>query len=421
MTAATALHRLRARLTGLLVVLAVVASGCSALGAPSGYELVAQFERTYNLFPGSPVRVLGVDVGVVKEVETSPEDDFVTVTFLVEDEISIPDTATAIIIPGALLGERYIQLQPAFTDGDTALGEGAVIPLFQTIVPSEFDEVLESLNNFVGEIDDAELARLVSNLADTLDGNGEALGQTIDAARGAIDVLRENDDDLIALVSRLSDLNETLGTRDQELGRLIRDLNTVMTSLSDDRVDIDAALGGLVRVSNELATLLERHRPDLQADIETLTRVGRTAQRNLDQISLSVLSQAELFRHASRVVNTQKNWLPLVDHAGELADQIAEAVGRRLVGVCLRAGLDPAQCENLAVGELVPSGICLPPIVTCPPADSEEAEDTLTIGDTLRRVIKEMPELEDALREEAIERQFGAEPSSSEDEQGGAR
>ncbi len=390
----------RMRMSALSVVLAVVATACSSLGGSSGYEVSAQFSRTYNLFEGSVVRVLGVDVGLISEVHTQPSDDFVTVTMVLDEDIQLPADVSAVIVPAALLGERYVQLDPPFTGGDTA-ANGHVITLDKTVVPSEFDEILESLNNFVGEIDDTELARFVDNLADTLAGNGEALGQTIDAARGAIDVLRENDDDLIALVSRLSDLNETLNTRDTELGQLLRDFNVVMTSLADDRVDIDAALSGLVTVSNKLAVLLEKHRPDLQADIETVTRVGRTAQRNLDQLSLSILSQAELFRHATRVVNTQKNWLPLVNHAGELGNQIAEEVGVRLVALCERAGLPAAACEQLQVGELVPDGLCLPPLVGCPEPGTPEAEEILTIGDTLRRVLTEMPEMEQVLRDRA--------------------
>lgn len=401
------MRRTPARLTLVVAVLAVLATACASFSPASGRDIQAEFTRTYNLFPGSPVRVLGVNVGVVSEVATQPSDEVVTVTLRINDDIELPADVRAVIVPAALLGERYVQLDPPYTGGPT-LAAGSTISVERTVVPSEFDEVLESLNNFVGQVDDTELARFVDNLAGTLAGNGEALGATIDAARGAIDVLRENDDALLALVSRLSDLNETLGTRDRALGRLIEDFNLVMTSLADDRTDIDAALSGLVTVSNKLAILLEEHRPDLQADIETLTRVGRTAQRNLEQISLSVLSQAELFRHATRVVNTQKNWLPLVDHAGELADQIAEAVGRRLVGICLRAGLPPAQCEQLNAGAFVPTGLCLPPIIQCPTTTEPGEREMLTIGETLRQVIREVPALEEALRRESMARRAAA-------------
>ncbi len=392
-------------LAAVLAVLGLLAGACGVVGGESaGYDVRLQFERTYNLFPGSPVRVLGVEVGQVTDIDTDPSSALVTVTVRVDEEYQIPADARAVIVPAALLGERYIQFDPPYTGGP-ALADGDLVGVDRTVVPSEFDEILESLNNFVGEVDDAELARFVDNLADALDGNGEALGLTIDAARGAIDVLRDNDEELLALVARLADLNETVGSRDAELGRLIRDFDTVMTSLADDRGNIDAALSGLVRVSDQLATLLERHRPDLEADIETLTRVGRTAQRNLDQLSLSVLSQAELFRHADRVLNLEKNWLPLVDHAGELGKALADAVSRRLVGVCLRAGAPPDQCEQLDVGELVPPGICLPPIIACPePSGTPQDEQVLTLAETVRRAVDAVPELYDAMRREADER-----------------
>lgn len=385
------------RLLALLVVLAVAASGCSVLGIGRAgtYEVSAQFARTYNLFPDSPVRVLGVEVGKVKELHVSPGSDVVTADLVIHDHITLPADVGAVIIPSSLLGERYVQLFPPYEAGPAAQA-GMTIPRERTIVPAEFDEVLESLNTFVGTLDEGEVARLITNLADVLEGNGETLGDTIDNAEQLIGVLRENDDDIITLASRLSDLNETLASRDQALGAIIEDWNTVARSLADDRGDIDAALRGLVRITESLGAILVEHRPELEADVASLTRVARTANRNLDGISLGILSSAELFRHAERVVSRTHNWLPLVNHSEGLEEAIAESIAARLRGICLNAGVDPDRCDQIRPGQALATRMCLPPLVNCPD-DLHTDAPTPTVGEALREVLEEMPELAEAL------------------------
>lgn len=377
---------------GLAVVLAVLATGSWVLGGNDTYEVEATFARTYNLFPGSPVRVLGIDVGKVKEVEIDPGEDAVTAVLTVDRDIELPADVGALIVPEALLGERYVQLDPPYTGGAT-LEPGATIPLDRTQVPFEFDEVLENLNQFVEGLEPSEVGRFMSNLAEILDGQGEQLGQTIDNASEAIAVLKENDEELVALASRLADLNETLGTRDQALGEIIEDWNTVTGSLVGDRQHIDGALTGLVRLTTRLSDLLETHGEDLTADIAALTRVGRTANRNLDNLSLAILGSAELFRHAERVIDREeRNWLPLVNHDSELGEELADSIANRLVGLCLGAGLTEEECEQIPLDDLLAGGeLCLPGVVPC------DGPDTPTVADAIRSVAEDHPDLADAI------------------------
>lgn len=380
------------RALGLALVIAVLATGCSVFGGGGTYEVDATFSRTYNLFPGSPVRVLGIDVGQVKEVEIAPGEEHVTATLVLDGDVELPADVGALIVPEALLGERYVQLDPPYTGG-AVLEDGARIPIDRTQVPFEFDEVLDNLNKFVEGLEPEEVGRFVSNLAEILDGQGEQLGQTLDNAGEAIGVLKENDEELVALASRLADLNETLATREDAMGDIIEDWNTVTGSLVGDRQHIDGALEGLVRITRRLADLLETHGDNLTADVATLTRVGRTANRNLDNLSLAILGSAELFRHAERVIDREEhNWLPLVNHDQELGAELAESIANRLVGLCLGAGLTEEECEEIPLDDIFASGaLCLPGVIAC------EDPDTPTVADAIRSVVEQNPDLGDVL------------------------
>ncbi len=385
--------RRRTRLLVLVTVLALFATGCSLLGiGGDSYTVTAEFSRTYNLFPGSPVRVMGVQVGKVTDMRTSPDSTTVAVDMTVRGDTTLPADARAVVIPAALLGERYVQLYPPMTGDGPALKPGSTIPVDRTTVPAEFDEVLNSLNNFVGNLDPKQVSRLVSNAANVLDGKGKSLGQVIDNAHRAIQTLSDNDTQLVSLASRLSDLNEVLASRDQKIGNLIEDWNTVAASLANNRDALDASLKGLARLSDQLASLLQDHRQPLQQDIATLTRIGQTANRNVDQISELILGSAELFRGADRVIDREHNWLPLVNHAGPLSGAIADSVANRLVGVCLRLGVGEDACNRITQEGMIPKDVCLPPLVPCPDGGGTSA------GDAIRDAVKKIPELGDAIR-----------------------
>lgn len=398
------------RLLALLAVLALVASGCTLLGGSGTIDVQAEFRRTFNLFPQSPVRVLGVKVGEVVDLETSPGSDVVTVTMRIDDDLELSNDAAAIVLTSSLLGERYVQL----VDGEeeAPLEDGTLIPLDRTQVPFEFDEVLEGLNDFVGGLEEDEVGRLVTNLSDLLEGNGAQLGETIDAASGAVAALKENDEELIELARAVADLNDTLATRDQELAALLDDWIRVTDTLTSESTDLDGALDNLVVLTREIAELMLEHRETLSQDVDTVTRVGRTLNRHLDEASTAILGAAELFRHAERVVDRETNMLPLVNHTEELETSIEESLLHRLEGLCLGAGGTEEECDLDALRDMLEGGeggggdFCMEPFIPC-------AEDSITLQDAIVVSVQESPTLGDVLLERRQERRDAGDETDS--------
>ncbi|MEX1162977.1 MAG: MCE family protein [Nitriliruptor sp.] len=386
----------RRRTIAALLVLALATSACGIFGNNGAYTVSAELTRSFNLFPGSPVKVLGVNVGQITDIVVPDGAEVVEVIMRIDGDVDLPADSSATVVPASLLGERYVQLQ-AYTDGPRMAAD-TVIPVERTLVPFEFDEVLTGLENFVGGLEGPEVARFVTNLADTLDGQGAQLGRTIDSASDAIGVLRDNDQELIDLAARLADLNQTLSSRDQELAAILQDFDTVAASLVNDRGDIDAALTGLVRVTAELDGLLAVNRTRLEDDIAVLTRVGRTVQRNLDNVSNAILSSAELFRHAERVVDRERGYLPLQDQLFALGEPLTEGIIFRIGGLCLQAGLPGDLCENAVIADLLGGVVCAAPIVPC-------RGDAVPIEEALLNLATASPELGEVVIGEMLENQ----------------
>jgi len=83
-------------------------------GQPKGYVSLyhSKFERIDGLVLGADVRISGVKVGVIKEMEVDPKTYLATVTFSVDQSIKLPKDTSAEIIGDGLMGNKYLALVP---------------------------------------------------------------------------------------------------------------------------------------------------------------------------------------------------------------------------------------------------------------------------------------------------------------------
>jgi phospholipid/cholesterol/gamma-HCH transport system substrate-binding protein len=344
------------RALALVVAACLLVAGCG--GVDDGRKYTAEFERAVQIFPGVNVRVLGVDVGRVVEVETVPGG--VVVTMRVErDDVQIPEGVQAAVVPASLLGERYIQLFPAYEGGPT-LEDGGAIPRTRTAVPSEPDELLRSLQDYLGGLDPETVAAFVSTAAETLEGNGEELNRLIGNASRVMDLLSSKRDDLAEIIVQFDKVTQALASRQQRVGRLINTYNTVAHTLTDNRRALEGTIDGLNEAAIELASLLVAHRLPLGEDIKALTRTSRTVHRNVDALARTGHWAERLFSAASRAIDFDKDWLRLGNQGAPLAALILLRLQQRLMELCSDAGA--TECSGAAFWQAeVPELFCFAP------------------------------------------------------------
>ena len=113
-----------AKLVAPLVIAALVVAALVTFVFNGGHtkSLTAEFPRAVSLYEGSDVRVLGVPVGKVDSV--TPSGTNVVVTMHYDADVQIPADAKAVIISPSIVGDRFVQLTPAYTGGP-ALADGA--------------------------------------------------------------------------------------------------------------------------------------------------------------------------------------------------------------------------------------------------------------------------------------------------------
>ncbi len=145
----------------------------------SGTRITAYFDKAVGVYPDSEVKVLGIGVGRITDVE--PRGDRVRVDLVVDDGIEIPAGASAVVVAPSLVSDRYVQLAPAY-DGGPLMRSGTTIPMARTDTPVELDDLTKSVNELAtslgpnGANADGALSDVLNTAAANLSGNGELFG-----------------------------------------------------------------------------------------------------------------------------------------------------------------------------------------------------------------------------------------------------
>jgi virulence factor Mce-like protein len=294
-------------------LLGTVLPGCGLVGGGS-YRVTAYFDRAVSVFPSSDVRVLGLPAGAVADVVI--DGDRVRVDMDIDDDIQIPADATAQIVPQSLIGERYIQISPAFQDGMTPIEDGATID--NTIIPVEPDEALAALKEFLDSLDPKGIGELVTNLDEDLKGNGPALNDALGALSQLVETFAEKDQVLLRIVDSFDRLTATLATREQQLGEVMDAFAKASSVLAEERDSIEGLVSGLAHLSQEGLALVGEHAGPLRDDITTLAAAAATIDANLASVTQLLASGPQLsdgiigaFNPELRAINLRNNFSPL--------------------------------------------------------------------------------------------------------------
>jgi phospholipid/cholesterol/gamma-HCH transport system substrate-binding protein len=378
----------------VLLICTLALSTCRFGGGVSNVRVYhAEFSRAVQVFPAVKVRVLGVDVGRVLSVKNGTGG--VDVTFQVSrSDIQLPADVKAAVVPMSLLGERYIQLFPAY-DGGPTLPNNARIPTSRTSVPAEPDELLRSLQDYLGGLKSDTITTFVENAAAALQGNGDELNSLIRNAAAVFKTLSGKRDDLAGLIVELNKLTVALSTRQKAIGELIQNYGAVTGTLNTNRAALEGTITGLNQSAVQLASLLVDHRTALHADIKSLTRTTRTLSRNAEIFARTGQWATRLFLAASRAVDYNNNWLRLNNQGEPLAALILLRLEERLIELCQDAGVPQCSTANFWSNQ-APNLFCFTSV--CVP------NGLPTAAMQLAGALKGIPKLNEALSNRALEK-----------------
>lgn len=323
-------------------------ASCSVIGGGGGggLTLTAWFPRAVALYKSSDVRVLGLVSGKISDVQVVG--DRVKVTMKVDKDTPIPADVNAMIVPQSLIGERYVQLFPAWKDGDPKIADHATIPESRTSVPVEPDEALAALKKFIDTLDPKATGKLVSNLAADLKGTGGDLNRAVSGLSDLATTVASKDAEISHIIDNFDDFTITLRTREAQLGKVMDQFAKLTSIIAEERRSIEGLVKGLGQVSGDALDLVSEHGAKLDKDLQELTRALATVDANLTSVA------------------------QLLDAGPVLANGLITGHDPQFHRIDLRQQFSPTAAQAFAtvLGALgVPGGdsICLPVDVDCTP------------------------------------------------------
>lgn len=281
------MRRPRQLLVASIAVGALFLPGC---GGDEGHiEVTAVFDSTVGVYETGDVLSLDSAIGTVKDVELT--DDNVRVVLSLRDDVPLPADVQATIEAQTVLGERNITLFPSWNEeleraGAPKLADGDTIPIERTSVPVEPDEALQAFNELVASLDADVVGGLVTDSATILDGRGERIGDSIDAATDLTETLVAIDTPMLEAAASLNQVASVLNDRDAQLRALIDDFGVAVEVLADERQQVQGLLSSMVDLTGEVSAILDVHGQRLPPTIATLVAAMQVVETNADTITV---------------------------------------------------------------------------------------------------------------------------------------
>jgi phospholipid/cholesterol/gamma-HCH transport system substrate-binding protein len=341
------------RLTRILVpvtvlVLAIAALASFAFGGSSQRTLTADFPRTVSLYEGSDVRVLGVPVGKVDSV--TPSGTRVIVKMHYDADVRLPADAKAVIISPSIVGDRFVQLTPAYSGGQV-LADGATLDQDHTAVPLELDQIYSSLDDLTvalgpnGANEKGALTDLLETTARNFGGQGKKFHQTIENFGKLSGTLADNKDQLFGSVRQLEGFVRTLARND----RTVRDFNKTLAQVSGmlegERGDLAASLHHLGTAMRQVSGFVRENREILGKNIAGLDDVTQILVKQRAALAETLRNAPLALNNLALTYNPQAGTLDTRANLGELGHQITSDPGTFLCGILNQADQGGQSCN----------------------------------------------------------------------------
>ncbi len=254
------------RVAALVAVTLAAAAAVVFLATREGerhsYRVRAIFDNAGFVIPGEDVKIAGVKVGRISEVDVTP--DFKAAVVL---EISQPGyqdfrrDASCIVRPQNLIGERFVECTPTEPRGagseappplrkiERGPGEGQyLLPVENTSQSVDIDLI----GDISREPERERLSLILNELGTGLAGRGADLNAVVRRANPAL----KETDRVLAILASQNKVLEDLATNS----------DTVLAPLARERRHV----AGAIRNSSEVAKATAERRGDLGRDIERL-------------------------------------------------------------------------------------------------------------------------------------------------------
>lgn len=274
--------------TGVLVIV------IGNLNFQSTHNYKAIFADTTGLNTGDDVRIAGVRVGTVKAINivrlptsecragTCSE-----VTFSVADNAFMNTNEIATIRYRNLVGQRYLSLSASCapqvatcSESTGKLKQGSTIPESQTQSALDLTTLFNGFKPLFDALSPSDINSLSYELIRVFQGEGDNLNGLLQTTASITSALANRDQVIGSLIDNLNSVMSTVNQRNTQFNNLITQFQSFLQGLVQDKNALLGPLNNISLLTTQTADLVSGVRPGFVKDVKGLRALAGNLNKN---------------------------------------------------------------------------------------------------------------------------------------------
>ncbi len=258
----------------------------------------ADFVNVSGLEEGQFVRIAGVETGKVKSVAVQP-DMTVRVGFTTDDSVVLTKGSRAVIRFDDLIGGRYLALEEG-VGGTDKLAPGGTIPLSNTSPALDLDALIGGFRPLFRALDPDQVNALTSQLISAFEGQGDTINSFFEATATLTNTLADRDQLIGEVVTNLNTVLGSLGERRTQFAKTVDSLSELVGTLAERKQDISNTVAYTNAAAGSVTDLLAQARPPLQKVVHETDRTSAIVVRDKDYMDNLLHTLPDKYQALSR-------------------------------------------------------------------------------------------------------------------------
>ncbi len=248
----------------------------------------AEFSNASGLRDGEFVRAGGVEVGKVSNLKLVDNGRRVQVTLNVDRTLPLYQSTTAQIRYQDLIGNRFVNLDRGTGEGaDRVLPPGGFIPMSRTQPALDLDALIGGFKPLFKALDPEKVNTIASSLVTVLQGQGGTINDILDQTAQLTSTLADRDQAIGEVITNLNTVLATTVKHEKEFDQTVNNLEVLITGLRNRADPLANAIADISNAAGTLGDLLADDRPllkDTIGKLETLQQPLVDGQAKLDDL-----------------------------------------------------------------------------------------------------------------------------------------
>jgi phospholipid/cholesterol/gamma-HCH transport system substrate-binding protein len=265
----------------MFTAIIIVVFGQLRFDRTTGYTAV--FSNASGLRSGQFVRASGVEVGKVDAVQLIDGGTRVKVDFAVDRSLPLFQGTTASVRYLNLIGDRYLELKRG--DDEKRLPAGGTIPIEHTQPALDLDALIGGFRPLFRALDPDKVNNIARSIITIFQGQGGTINDILDQTGELTSALADRDQAIGEVVRNLNTVLDTTVKHQQQFDETVQNFEKLITGLKNRADPIATSVADISDAAGSVADLLGENRPLLQKTVTQLEVIQQPLVDQKDQLN----------------------------------------------------------------------------------------------------------------------------------------